>query len=208
MGEFIKSSHHTPGPGGIASLDPQTVLQYLALLAMGGGRSFRACSYPPDANYTCQDNQCVVSTRGLPKAECTQICVGPTPPAPASSQGLPSSAPSGSPVGQDKDGGLPGWLLVFGAIALIGACLNYLYPLRLQMIHRPPCYHFATNLLVLTCASYAVSFRLIRVVYFRWRWLPLPQGAKEEANDWLQRRIDLHGARWRWVELRDTLVDL
>ena len=29
--EFIKSSHHTPGPGGIASLDPQTVLQYLTL---------------------------------------------------------------------------------------------------------------------------------------------------------------------------------
>ena len=31
LNEFIKPSHHAPGPGGIASLDPQTVLQYLTL---------------------------------------------------------------------------------------------------------------------------------------------------------------------------------
>ena len=29
--EFNRLPHHTPGPGGIASLDPQTVLQYLTL---------------------------------------------------------------------------------------------------------------------------------------------------------------------------------
>ena len=31
LGEFNRLPHHTPGPGGIASLDPQTVLQYLTL---------------------------------------------------------------------------------------------------------------------------------------------------------------------------------
>ena len=31
LNEFNRLPHHTPGPGGIASLDPQTVLQYLAL---------------------------------------------------------------------------------------------------------------------------------------------------------------------------------
>ena len=127
----------------------------------------------------------------------------PTPPTPAYHTSAPAPAPA--PVGQDKDGGLPGWLLVFGAIALIGARLSHLYPLRLQMIHRPPCYHFATSL---GTHLRVVSFRLVGVVYFRWRWLPLPQGAKEEAIDWLRGRIDVHGPSWRCVELRDILVDL
>ncbi len=31
LGEFNRLPHRTPGPGGIASLDPQTALQYLTL---------------------------------------------------------------------------------------------------------------------------------------------------------------------------------
>ena len=31
LSEFNRLPHHTPGPGGIASMDPQTVLQYLTL---------------------------------------------------------------------------------------------------------------------------------------------------------------------------------
>ena len=39
------------------------------------------CAAPPNANYTCSGGQCVASARGLPKAQCTQVCGGP-PPAP------------------------------------------------------------------------------------------------------------------------------
>ena len=35
------------------------------------------------ANYSCVNSQCVVASRGLPKAECTQVCGGPGPPPPA-----------------------------------------------------------------------------------------------------------------------------
>eukprot|EP01048_Picozoa_sp_COSAG05_P022734 COSAG05_NODE_4660_length_1420_cov_1.862983_2_plen_69_part_00 len=34
LGEFNRLPHHTPGPGGIASLDPQTALQYLTVLIL------------------------------------------------------------------------------------------------------------------------------------------------------------------------------
>ena len=35
---------------------------------------------PPAANYTCQAGQCVINSKGLPLAKCSQICGSPLPP--------------------------------------------------------------------------------------------------------------------------------